>query len=375
MSRIWNFSAGPAALPEAVLREAQAELLDWRGVGASIMEMSHRAKHFTQVIREAEADLRDLLAIPENYKVLFLQGGATLQFSQVPLNLLCGKSADYLVTGTWSKKACAEAGKLASAGRVRLAASTEAADAPLNGFTHLPELQDLQLDKNAAYLHLCTNETIHGVEVHEAYEARLFDAASGVPLVADVSSHLLSRPLKVHRYGLLYAGAQKNIGPAGMTLVIVREDLLGRAYAELPALLDYRNQVENDSMLNTPPSFAIYVAGLVFKWLKQQGGLAGMAATNREKAALLYAAIAESDGFYRNPVASDYRSVMNIPFTLCRPELEARFLEASEAAGFMGLKGHKSIGGIRASLYNAVPKAAVEALTAFMKAFAQKYAD
>jgi len=371
MSRIWNFSAGPAALPEAVLREAQAELLDWHGVGAGIMEMSHRAKHFTQVIREAEADLRELLAIPENYKVLFLQGGATLQFSQIPLNLLGGKQADYLVTGAWSKKAYTEAGKLVSAGRARLAASTEDTGAPANGFTRLPEAQDLPLDQNAAYLHLCTNETIHGVEVHEAYEARLFEAASDVPLVADMSSHILSRPLDARRYGLLYAGAQKNIGPAGLTLVIAREDLLGKAQAELPALLDYRNQVENDSMLNTPPTFAIYVAGLVFKWLKQQGGLAGIAAINREKAALLYAAIDQSDGFYRNFVASDCRSVMNVPFTLCRPELEARFLEASEAAGFMGLKGHKALGGIRASLYNAVPKAAVEALTAFMQTFAR----
>ncbi|MDR2636933.1 MAG: 3-phosphoserine/phosphohydroxythreonine transaminase [Zoogloeaceae bacterium] len=369
MSRIWNFSAGPAALPEAVLRVAQAELTDWHGVGAGIMEMSHRGKYFTQVIREAEADLRALLAIPEHYKVLFLQGGATLQFSQIPFNLLHERSADYLVTGAWSKKAFVEAGKLAWVGRTRLAASVEDPGAPAGGFTRLPTPQSLQLDRRAAYLHLCGNETIHGVEIHDdAWLANVLPP--DVPLIADMSSHLLSRPMEVERYGLIYAGAQKNVGPAGLTLVIVREDLIGHAAPGVPALLDYKTEAENDSMLNTPATFSIYMAGLVFKWLRELGGLSRMAQINREKAALVYAAIDESEGFYRNPVDHACRSRMNIPFTLARPELEAKFLQASEEAGFMGLKGHKSVGGIRASLYNAMPLEGARALVGFMRDFA-----
>ncbi|MDR1462225.1 MAG: 3-phosphoserine/phosphohydroxythreonine transaminase [Azoarcus sp.] len=366
MTRAWNFSAGPAALPLEVLQQAGEELSDWHGIGAGIMEVSHRGKAFSGVIAEAEADLRELLSIPENYKVLFLQGGQTLQFAQVPMNLLAGRSADYLLTGAWSQKAYKEAARI---GRARLVASTEE-----NGkFLRLPDFGSLPFDKNAAYFHLCTNETIHGVEVHEDDETRLFDAISaaapGLPLVADMSSHILSRPLDVRRYGLISAGAQKNIGPSGLTIVIVREDLLGRAAAGTPALLDYRNQADNDSMLNTPPAFAIYVAGLVFKWLKARGGLAAMAAINREKARRLYAAIDGSGGFYKNPVDVACRSNMNIPFTLPGVELEARFVKESEAAGFIGLKGHKSVGGIRASLYNAVLPEAVEALLRFMDEF------
>ncbi|MDR2677856.1 MAG: 3-phosphoserine/phosphohydroxythreonine transaminase [Zoogloeaceae bacterium] len=361
MSRLWNFSAGPAALPLEVLEQIRAELPEWQDVGASVMEISHRGKAFTRVIEAAEADLRELMNLPQNYRVLFLQGGATLQFAQVPLNLLHGGSADYLVTGAWSQKAAKEAARL---GKARVVSAREP-------FVSLPAARDLPLASDAAYLHLCTNETIHGVEIFADDIAALATAAGDVPLVADMSSHILSRPMDVSRFGLLYAGAQKNIGPAGVTLVIIRDDLLAerKAAAQTPTLLDYRMQVENDSMLNTPPTFAIYAAGLVFQWLKRQGGLAAIAAQNKEKADRLYAAIATSDGFYRNPVAPEYRSRMNIPFTLPTPELEAEFVRSSEAAGFIGLKGHKSVGGIRASIYNAIPLAAVEALVAFMRDF------
>ena len=369
MARKWNFSAGPATLPREVLQQAQAEFLDWHGIGASIMEVSHRGKAYSGVIAAAEADLRALLAIPDNYKVLFLQGGATLQFAQVPLNLLAGGTADYLVSGAWSQKAAKEAAKI---GHISVVASSETD----GRFTGLPDFDPPGShwpNKHAAYLHLCTNETIHGIELHEEAETRLFNVletiAPGVPLVADMSSHILGRPLQVNRYGLIYAGAQKNIGPAGMTLVIVREDLLDRAGANVPTLLDYRNQVDNESMLNTPPTFSIYMAGLVFKWLQSLGGLDAVVATSREKARRLYAAIDGSDGFYKNAVDVDCRSNMNIPFTLPTPELDTRFVQQSEAAGFIGLKGHKSVGGIRASLYNAVPLEAVDALLQFMDEF------
>ena len=364
MTRAWNFSAGPAAMPLEVLQQAREEFLDWHGIGASIMEVSHRGKAFVSVIETAEVDLRELLAIPDNYRVLFLQGGASLQFAQVPMNLSSGKSADYLVTGSWSKKAHKEAARL---GAARIVATTEGSK-----FTSLPDFERLAFDGDAAYVHLCTNETIHGVEVHEEAEARLFEAISGVPLVADMSSHILSRPLDVRRYGLIYAGAQKNIGPSGVTLVIVRDDLLDRAGENISAQLSYREQVDNGSMLNTPPTFAIHVAGLVFKWLKAQGGLDAIAAVNREKARRLYEAIDNSNGFYRNPVDIACRSVMNIPFNLPTPELEAQFVKESEAAGFIGLKGHKSVGGMRASIYNAVTMEAVEALAGFMERFAGK---
>lgn len=374
MHRVWNFSAGPATLPTEVLLQVQEELLDWHGAGCGVMEMSHRGKEFTGIIQAAEADLRELLDIPDNYKVLFLQGGATQQFAQVPMNLLAGdqgkRSADYIVTGSWSKKAFQEAQRI---GQVRLAASVEAQGQVADGFTRLPRADELNLDPQAAYLHVCTNETIHGVEFHDdAALAALVPA--GVPLVADMSSHILSRPLDVSRYGLIYAGAQKNIGPSGVTLVIVREDLLGRAAAGIPTVMDYQVMADNGSMLNTPPTFAIYVAGLVFQWLKRQGGLAGMQAVNREKAGLVYAAIDASQGFYQNPVAADCRSCMNIPFTLARPELDAEFLLQAKAAGLLGLKGHKSVGGMRASLYNAMPLDGVRALVHFMNDFAAKHA-
>ncbi|MDD2886049.1 MAG: 3-phosphoserine/phosphohydroxythreonine transaminase [Dechloromonas sp.] len=359
MSRIWNFSAGPAALPEAVLRQAQEELLDWHGAGCSIMEMSHRGKEFTAVIEQAEADLRELMGIPEQYKVLFLQGGATQQFAQIPMNLLAGRSADYIVTGSWSKKAFKEAQR---SGQVRCAATTES-----SGFTRLPVAEEIKLDPFAAYLHVCTNETIHGVEIPAE---RIAD--TGVPLVADMSSHILSRPVNVEKFGLIYAGAQKNIGPSGLTLVIMHRDLLGMAPLSIPTMMDYAVMAENGSMLNTPPTFGIYMAGLVFQWLKAQGGLAGIAAVNAEKAALLYDCIDASAGFYVNPVDVECRSRMNVPFVLTDAALDADFLAAAKVAGLLGLKGHKSVGGMRASIYNAVSLEAVQVLTAFMNDFAQR---
>lgn len=359
MSRIWNFSAGPAALPEEVLRQAQEELLDWRGAGCSVMEMSHRGKEFMSILDQAEADLRELMGIPEQYKVLFLQGGATQQFAQIPMNLLAGRSADYIVTGSWSKKAFKEAQRI---GNVRCAATTEASN-----FTRLPFANEIQLDPFAAYLHVCTNETIHGVEIPAQ---RIAD--TGVPLVADMSSHILSRPVNVEKFGLIYAGAQKNIGPSGLTLVIVHRDLLGMAPLTIPTVMDYAVMAENGSMLNTPPTYAIYIAGLVFQWLKRQGGLEGMAAINDEKARILYECIDRSGGFYTNPVDPDCRSAMNVPFVLANAELDAAFLAESKAAGLVSLKGHKSVGGMRASIYNAVPLAGVQALVEFMNDFAKR---
>ena len=359
MSRVWNFSAGPAALPEEVLRQAQAELLDWHGAGCSVMEMSHRGKEFTSIIEQAEADLRELMGIPAGYKVLFLQGGATQQFAQIPLNLLAGRSADYIVTGAWSKKALKEAQRV---GKVRCAATTES-----SGFTRLPIAEEIKLDPFAAYLHVCTNETIHGVEISAE---RIAD--TGVPLVADMSSHILSRPVLVEKFGLIYAGAQKNIGPSGLTLVIIRQELLGMAPLTIPSLLDYAVMAEHGSMLNTPPTYGIYIAGLVFQWLKRQGGLPGIAAVNAEKARILYECIDSASGFYSNPVDPDCRSRMNIPFTLSNPALDAAFLAESKAAGLVSLKGHKSVGGMRASIYNAVSLEGVQVLVDFMNDFAQR---
>ena len=361
MTRIWNFSAGPAALPEEVLKQAQEELLDWHGAGCSVMEMSHRGKEFMSILEQAEADLRELMGIPAGYKVLFLQGGATQQFAQIPMNLLAGRSADYIVTGSWSKKAYKEAQRI---GTVRCAATTEE-----SGFTRLPTAEEIKLDPFAAYLHVCTNETIHGVEIPAQ---RIAD--TGVPLVVDMSSHILSRPVNVEKFGLIYAGAQKNIGPSGLTLVIIREDLLGMAPLNIPTVMDYAVMAENGSMLNTPPTYGIYIAGLVFQWLKKQGGLAGIDAVNAEKARILYDAIDQSGGFYRNPVDPDCRSRMNVPFVLANPELDAAFLAESKAAGLASLKGHKSVGGMRASIYNAVSLEAVQALVAFMNDFAQRKA-
>ena len=360
MSRVHNFSAGPAALPESVLRQAAAEMLDWHGRGMSIMEMSHRTPDFEGVIAAAEADLRELMGIPANYKVLFLQGGATLQFSAVPINLLRGKKkADYIVTGSWSEKAAAEAQRFCE---VNVAASTEAAN-----FTYAPVQQELKLSSDAAYVHVCTNETIMGVEFPYVPET------GDVPLVADMSSHILSREIDVSKYALIYAGAQKNIGPVGLTLVIVREDLIGQPLPGMPALLDYKRHADNGSMLNTPPTFAIYMAGLIFKWLKAQGGVAGIEKQNIAKAQCLYGAIDNSAGFYRNPVRIADRSRMNVPFTLQDDKLDGLFLKESLAAGLSSLKGHKSVGGMRASIYNPMPLSGVEALVDFMRDFSARH--
>ena len=359
--RIFNFSAGPAVLPTAVLEQARDELLDWHGCGMSIMEMSHRGKDFTGVIEEAQADLRDLMGIPSNYKVLFLQGGATQLFAQIPMNLLAGRSADYVVTGSWSKKAYKEAQRI---GSVRLAGTTESGK-----FTCVPAAAELQFDPQAAYAHICTNETIHGVEMFD-----LPEVPAGVPLVADMSSHILSRPMDVSRYGLIYAGAQKNIGPAGLVIVIVREDLLGKALPSTPSVMDFSVMAEHGSMLNTPPTFGIYLAGLVFKHLKAQGGLAAVEAANIAKATLLYDAIESSGGFYRNPVEQGCRSRMNVPFTLENPALDADFLAEAAARRLAGLKGHKSVGGMRASIYNAMSLEGVAALVELMQDFAARKA-
>ena len=366
MTRIWNFSAGPAVLPAEVLEQVKDEMLDWHGAGCGVMEMSHRGKEFTSIIETAEADLRELLGIPANYRVLFLQGGATQQFAQLPMNLLpAGGSADYLVTGSWSKKALKEAQHVAAGvASVRNAGSTEAA-----GFTRNLDAGEVSIDANAAYVHLCTNETIHGLELDCS---RLPQA--GVPLVADMSSHILSRPVDVSKYAMIYAGAQKNVGPSGVTLVIVREDLLGKAWKTIPSVMDYAVMAENGSMLNTPPTFAIYVAGLVFQWLKRQGGLAEVEKINKHKAELLYNCIDGSEGFYRNPVRVADRSRMNVPFTLLRPELDATFLSESKATGLASLKGHKSVGGMRASIYNAMPTDGVRALVEFMNDFRKRNA-
>jgi len=356
MSRIVNFSAGPAMLPAEVLSRAGDEMLDWRGSGMSVMEMSHRGPEFISIAAEAEADLRSLAAIPESYKVLFLQGGATLQFAQVPMNLLRGKGkADYVLTGEWSKKAIKEAKNYCD---VAVAASSED-----RNFSYAPKQWKLRPD--AAYVHYCSNETIGGVEFHKTPTVE-------IPLVADASSHFLSRPLEVAKHGLIYAGAQKNAGPAGLTFVIVREDLIGAAAKGTPTVMDYKLQADADSMLNTPATYAMYVAGLVFKWIKQQGGLAALEQKNIEKAKLLYDFL-DSSGFFRNPVAKEDRSRMNVPFTLKKPELDPVFLKGAEERGMVQLKGHRSVGGMRASIYNAMPPEGVQRLVQYMKEFEQRY--
>ena len=358
--RVFNFAAGPAALPLEVLEEAREELTDWRGGGTSVMEVSHRSKAFVAVAREAEETLRELLAIPPHYRVLFLQGGASAQFAAVALNLAREQAAvDYLHTGQWSAKAIGEARRLTATVRVL-------ADEAHSKYTTVPEAAALRVSRDAAYLHYTPNETIGGVEFPYVPDT------GSVPLVADMSSTLLSRPIEVERFGVIYAGAQKNIGPAGLTVVIVRADLTGRARPGTPAVLDYEAQAREGSMLNTPPTFAWYLAGLVFRWLRRQGGLAAMAARNAEKARRLYAAIGASD-FYANPVAVNCRSWMNVPFTLADPALEERFLSEARAAGLVGLEGHRSVGGVRASLYNAMPLAGVEALIAFMQEFERRH--
>jgi phosphoserine aminotransferase len=359
MSRVYNFSAGPAALPLEVLEQIKAELLDWQGTGMSVMEVSHRGKEFVELAARAEANLRELLAIPDDYSVLFAQGGATMQMAMAPLNLAApGDTADYVVTGSWGKKAAGEAAKFCNVNVV--------ADGSDGKFTDIPEESAWACSDNAAYLHYTPNETIAGVEFN-------FIPGGNAPLVADMSSNILSRPIEVSRFGVIYAGAQKNIGPAGITVVIVRNELLGRARADCPHLLTWKAYADSDSMTNTPPTFAWYVADLVFKWLKDQGGVAVMAEVNARKANKLYAAIDASD-FYSNPVATDCRSRMNIPFLLADAGHDAKFLEESHAAGLTNLKGHRSVGGMRASIYNAVNEEAVDALISFMDKFEKRFA-
>ena len=356
--RVYNFAAGPAMLPLEVLERAREELTDWRGSGMSVMEVSHRGKAFVAVAEQAERDLRELLAIPDGYRVLFLQGGATQQFAAIPLNLAGeGALVDYLDTGAWARKAIAEARRYA---RVNVVAEGKVA-----GYLAIPPREQWRTTAGAAYLHYTANETIAGVEF--GYVPQV----GAVPLVADFSSTLLSRPLEVGRFGLIYAGAQKNIGPAGLTIVIVRDDLLGRARDVTPSVMNYKSMADEGSMLNTPPTFAWYLAGLVFQWLKAQGGLAAMAERNCAKAALLYGYI-DASSYYSNPVAHDCRSWMNVPFRLPRPELEPRFAAETAAAGLTNLTGHRSVGGMRASLYNAMPLAGVEALVGFMRDFARR---
>lgn len=359
MSRVFNFSAGPAVLPEAVLVKARQELMDWHGSGMSVMEMSHRGKSFTAIAEQAESDLRGLLAIPDNYKVLFLQGGASSQFSMIPMNLLRSKKrgkgkADYVNTGDWSRKAIAEARRYAE---INVVASSEAGN-----FTDIPDFADWQCDPEAAYLHYTPNETIRGVEFSWIPET------GDVPLVADMSSTLLSRPFDVSRFGLIYAGAQKNIGPAGLTIVIVRDDLIGQPEPGTPTMFDYAVHAKAGSMYDTPPTYAWYMAGLVFQWLKEQGGLPVIAQKNQRKAEKLYQVIDQSD-FYNNPVRKGCRSWMNVPFTLADTSLDKQFLTEAEAAGLFTLKGHKDVGGMRASIYNAMPEAGVDALIEFMHKF------
>jgi len=356
MTRAYNFCAGPAALPEPVLEQARAELLDWQGSGMSIMEMSHRSKAYVTIAETAEQDLRDLLGISDDYAVLFLQGGASQQFAMIPMNLLNpGESADYVNTGQWSIKAIAEAKRF---GGVNVVASAED-----RNFSYVPAQCDWNESADAVYLHYTPNETIGGVEFP-------FIPQTNKPLVADFSSSILSRPLDVSQFGLIYAGAQKNIGPAGIVVVIIRRDLIGRV-SGIPAMLDYKVHADNGSMYNTPPTYSWYLAGLVFKWLKAQGGLEAMAAVNDRKAKKLYDYI-DGSGFYSNPVNKSDRSCMNVPFVLADAALDKAFLQDAEAARLYNLAGHRSVGGMRASIYNAVPEVAVDALIEFMKDFAKR---
>jgi phosphoserine aminotransferase len=359
MERIFNFSAGPAVLPRPVLEQARDEMVNWQGCGMSVMEMSHRGKEFMGIAAQAEADLRELMAIPAHYKVLFLQGGASSQFAMVPMNLYRGRaSADYLNTGEWSRKAIQEARKY---GGVKVVASSED-----RNFSYAPRQEDWQLDQDAAYVHYTPNETIGGVEI-------FWTPATGeVPLVADMSSCILSRPMDVSKFGLIYAGAQKNIGPAGLTIVIVREDLLGGALAGTPTMYDYKIHADNDSMYNTPPTYGMYMAGLVFKWLKERGGLAAMERHNIAKAQLLYDCL-DASGFYASPVARENRSRMNIPFTLKDAGLDEAFLKGAKERGLLQLKGHRSVGGMRASIYNAMPVEGVQLLVDYMQEFERSH--
>lgn len=359
MTRKYNFSAGPAMLPRQVLEQAQAEMLDWNGSGMSVMEMSHRGKEFMTIAETAEADLREIMMIPDNYKVLFLQGGASSQFAAIPLNLLRGNnSADYVNTGTWSTKAITEAKRYCS---VNVVSSTESSH-----FTTIKPYESWDTNPESAYLHYTPNETIAGVEFAWIPET------GDIPLVADMSSTILSRPIDVTKFALIYAGAQKNIGPAGLTLVIVREDMLGKAMDITPAMMNYEIHAKHNSMYNTPSTYAWYLSGLVFKWIKQQGGLDAMGEINQRKAQKLYAAIDSSD-FYKNPVDIECRSWMNIPFTLANSELDSEFLTQAAEVGIITIKGHASVGGMRASLYNAMPESGVDALIDMMNNFEKKY--
>ncbi len=342
-------------MPEDVLKQAASEMTDWQGSGMSVMEMSHRGKEFISIAKKTEADLREIMKIPDSYKVLFLQGGATSQFAMVPMNLLKGKNgADYINTGQWSKKAISEAKRYCN---VNVAATSEASN-----FSTIPPQSEWKLNPDAAYFHYTPNETIGGVEFHYIPDV------GRIPLVADMSSTILSRPVDVSKFGLIYAGAQKNIGPAGLTIVIIREDLIGEVTQSTPLMFSYKTHSDNDSMYNTPPTYAWYIAGLVFEWIKRKGGLEAMAEINKRKADKLYAAIDKSN-FYKNPVDPLYRSWMNVPFTLKNPELDSKFLEQAKASGLVALKGHRSVGGMRASIYNAMPEEGVEALIAFMQEF------
>ena len=367
LQRPFNFSAGPAALPEEVLQQAASEMLDWHGSGMGVMEMSHRGKEFLSIAEQAEADLRDILSIPPEFKVLFMQGGAIAENAILPMNLSRGGQTDYVITGSWSQKSAKEAKKYC---QVNISASNEA-----DQHTSLPAYGSWQLSDDAAYVHVCSNETIHGVEMHELPD--LAALGSDAPLIIDCSSHIASRPIDWSRVGVAYGGAQKNIGPSGLTLVIIREDLLGHALPITPSAFDYQIVAAHDSMYNTPPTYAMYVAGLVFQWIKRQrdGDLSGLAAIESQamaKASLLYDYI-DASGFYSNRVAANCRSRMNIPFFLPRDELGEAFLVGAKAAGLLQLKGHKSVGGMRASIYNAMPLAGVQALVAYLKDFAQRH--
>ena len=358
MTRVFNFSAGPAVLPEPVLRQAAAEMLDWQGSGMSVMEMSHRGPQFMAIAAAAMADLRALLDVPAHYRILFMQGGAIGQNAILPMNLMRGRGADYIDTGEWSRRSIAEASRY---GRVNVAASSEA-----SRYTTIPPRESWRLDPDAAYVHICSNETIGGVQYQFTPEV------GAVPLVADMSSDILSRPIEVSKYALIYGGAQKNIGPAGLTIVIVREDLLGHAMPLTPSAFDYKVVAEHDSMYNTPPTYAIYIAGLVFKWLQAEGGLAAMGERNRAKAALLYDFL-DATPFYSSPVARDCRSWMNVPFRLADDRLDAAFLAGADARGLVQLKGHRVVGGMRASIYNAMPIEGVRALVDYLREFAARH--
>ncbi|REG84207.1 3-phosphoserine/phosphohydroxythreonine transaminase [Marinomonas pollencensis] len=358
MSRVYNFCSGPAALPEEVLKKAQSELLDWHGAGVSVMEMSHRSAEFMSILASAKARLARLLNISDDYEILFAQGGASTLFAQIPANLMNGfDSACYLDTGAWSTKAIKEAKKY---GQVNVVGSSKE-----QRYQTVPDFSTLTLDESAAYLHLCPNETIGGLEFSDLPETSL-------PIVADLSSTILSRKIDVSKYGMIYAGAQKNVGPAGVVICIVRKDLLARSSDDLPTTWSFANLAKNDSMINTPPTFAIYLADLVFEWLENQGGVEAIEQANIRKAEALYRAIDESD-FYSNPIDPAYRSRMNVPFVLADKSLEAVFLEESEAAGLRTLAGHRSVGGMRASIYNAMPMEGVQALIDFMHSFEQRH--